>query len=108
MTAVADHMAAFILGSLGATYLIAFVLIVARPARWRLGVWISQLSGFGATCFVVERFGLDKPLVESLAMAGAGAGVGALAAFRWDVIAEAVRKLARARRLRRRRAPRLA
>jgi len=101
----AAQMAGFILASLGLTYLIAVVLIIARPPAWRMGLWTSQVVGFGATCFVMESIRLQKPLVEALMMTLAGAGVGALAAWRWDVIAEGVRRFARERRARRRRPP---
>ena len=103
MTAVAEHMPQVILGSLGLTYLIALVLILARPARWRGLMWVSQLVGFSATCFVMDWIGLRRPLAESLMLGLGGAGAGALAAWRWDGVAEWVRNLARAR-IRRRRA----
>ncbi len=95
---VAEYMGEFILASLGVTYLIALGLILARPANWRLGVWVSQIVGFGATCFVMDWIGLQKALGESAAVALAGAGVGALAAWRWDILAEDAKALSRARR----------
>ena len=81
--------------SRGLTYLIALILILARPARWRVTLWLSQVLGFGATCFVLDWIGLGRPLVESLALALAGGGVGVLAAWRWFAIAQDVAARAR-------------
>jgi hypothetical protein len=99
---LADHMAAFILGALGLSYLIAVILVSYRPARWRLTMWLTQIIGFSGTCFVMERIGLMRPLDESAGLAVAGAGLGALAAWRWDGVAETIRDLALAARRARR------
>jgi len=97
VTALADHMGAFILASLGLTYLIGLILMLAKPTEWRLTLWLWQVMGFGLTCFVMAWIGLRTSLGESIMLALAGGGVGVLAAWRWYAIAAEVRALTRRR-----------
>jgi hypothetical protein len=106
VTALADHIGEFILGSLGLTYLIGLVLILAKPAEWRLVLWLWQVMGFGLTSFVMAWLGLRASLGYSILLALAGGGVGVLASWRWFAIAEELRAIARRRRSRRRGRPR--
>lgn len=107
MTAAAlgEHMAQVILGALGLTYLLAVILILARPPGWRMLTWLSQIAGFSVTCFLMGWVGLGKAFNDSLVLAVAGAGIGALAAWRWAGIAHWLRQLERTRRRQRRSAP---
>lgn len=100
MKTLADNMEAFILGSLGLTYFVGLLLILGRPARWRTAVWIWQVMGFAATSFIMGWIGLMKPLLDSLTLAIGGAGLGALAAWRWVAMGHEALVLARERRRR--------
>lgn len=95
MRLLADHMGAFILGSLGLTYLIGLILILAKPAEWRLTLWLWQVLGFGLTSFVIAWIGLGTSLGAAILLALAGGGVGVLAAWRWFAIAREIRTLTR-------------
>lgn len=100
MKTLADNMEVFILGALGLTYLIGLLLILSRPARWRTAVWAWQIIGFALTSFVMGWIGLMKPLLDSLTLALGGAGLGALAAWRWVAMGTEALVLSRERRRR--------
>jgi hypothetical protein len=95
---LADHIGEFILVSLGLTYLIGLVLILAKPTAWRLILWLWQVLGFGLTSFVMAWLGLRTSLGYAILLALAGGGMGVLASWRWFAIAEELRAIARRRR----------
>lgn len=98
MSFLAGHMGTFILASLGLTYLIGLILIVIKPAKWRLVLWLWQVLGFGLTSFVMAWLGLQTTLGEALLLGAAGGGMGVLASWRWYAIAEELRVMRRRRR----------
>ncbi|HEX7947654.1 MAG TPA: hypothetical protein VF495_23520 [Phenylobacterium sp.] len=95
MSLLADHIGEFILVSLGLTYLIGLVLILAKPTAWRLVLWLWQV-----TSFVMAWVGLRTSLGYAILLALAGGGMGVLASWRWFAIAEELRAIARRRRAR--------